>query len=300
MNSPGAEIEGLIKNAISYSFARNIDAGNLKDVDEKAIRVEWDDFVRALEESSPAFGNKDKEDIQAHYRKGVFNYGFEFDSIWNRLLILVNQSRTNSRTPLMSVLLDGEAGVGKTAIAAKISVESDFPFIRMISADSFIGYSEAQKCASLLKTFSDSYKSPLSIIFIDDIERIIEYSPIGPRFSNTVLQTLLVLIRKEPPTEFSRLFIISTTCISSLLEDLYLTQAFDVRITVPCLESPDEIRSALKECHNVVGSSINDMAAAVTKPISIKRLLMVVEMARQEDGMVSYETFAQCLHTMGL
>jgi len=43
---------------------------------------------------------------------------------------------------------------------------------------------------------SDSYKSPCSVIFIDDIERIIDYSRIGPRFSNTVLQTLLVLIRK--------------------------------------------------------------------------------------------------------
>jgi vesicle-fusing ATPase len=186
----------LVKNAVSYAFARNIDAGDLKSVDEKAIRVEWDDFQRALNESAPAFGNKDNEDIQTHYRNGIFNYGYEFDTIWNRLLTLVNQTRTNKRTPLMSVLLDGQTATGKTAIAAKISVESDFPYIRMISADSFIGYSESQKCGALLKTFSDSYKSSLSLIFIDDIERIIEYSPIGPRFSNTVLQTLMVLIRK--------------------------------------------------------------------------------------------------------
>jgi len=42
------------------------------------------------------------------------------------------------------------------------------------------------------QVFADSYKSPLSIIFIDDIERIIEYTPVGSRFSNSVLQTLFV------------------------------------------------------------------------------------------------------------
>ena len=96
----------------------------------------------------------------------------------------------------MSVLLEGQPGTGKTAIAAKLAIESDFPYIRMISADSMIGYTESRKCATLLKIFSDSYRSPLSIIFIDDIERLIEFSPIGPRFSNTVVQTLLILIRK--------------------------------------------------------------------------------------------------------
>ena len=41
-----------------------------------------------------------------------------------------------------------------------------------------------------------AYKSPLSMILIDDIERIIDYTPLGPRFSNMVLQALLVLLKK--------------------------------------------------------------------------------------------------------
>lgn len=44
--------------------------------------------------------------------------------------------------------------------------------------------------------FLDSYKSPLSIILIDDLERVIDFVRTGPRFSNTVLQTLLVLLKK--------------------------------------------------------------------------------------------------------
>lgn len=39
-------------------------------------------------------------------------------------------------------------------------------------------------------------QSPQSIVILDDIERLVEYVAIGPRFSNTILQTLLVLIKK--------------------------------------------------------------------------------------------------------
>jgi vesicle-fusing ATPase len=115
----------------------------------------------------------------------------------------------------------------------------------MISADTMIGYSEAQKCQTLLRVFTDSYKSPCSIIFIDDIERIIDYSRIGPRFSNTVLQTLLVLIRKIPP-ESSRLMIIATTSVRSEMEDLSLVSSFNVTLHVSQLQSPKEIAEVLK------------------------------------------------------
>lgn len=42
-------------------------------------------------------------------------------------------------------------------------------------------------------------QSPLSMVVLDDIERLLEYVGIGPRFSNTILQTLLVLLKKQPP-----------------------------------------------------------------------------------------------------
>ena len=37
------------------------------------------------------------------------------------------------------------------------------------------------------------------MIVLDDLERLLEYVPIGPRFSNTILQVLLVLLKKQPP-----------------------------------------------------------------------------------------------------
>ena len=327
-NFTGAEIEGLVRNAASFALARNIDLSSVKAIDDAALAVEWRDFERAFAESVPAFGNKDNDEINSYFRNGICQYGPSFDSFWTVLQRLIMQIRTSPRTPLMSILLEGQMSSGKTAVAAKLCSESDFPFVRMISADTMIGHSESQKCATLLRIFSDSYKSPLSIIFFDDIERIIDYSPIGPRFSNTVLQTLLVLIRKLPPVS-SRLMIIATTSISHLMEDLQLTAAFNVSVHVSQLQNPEEVAAVLTDY--IIGDAskgdgvqgpqqqqlkmtpqdIRDIAMTVTKPIGIKQLLMALEMARSdvEGGAddksagssctITPNQFMECLCTVG-
>ena len=63
---------------------------------------------------------------------------------------------------------------------------------------------QASKAGYISKVFLDSYKSPLSIILIDDLERVIDFVRTGPRFSNTVLQTLLVLLKKVGRGEAGR------------------------------------------------------------------------------------------------
>ncbi len=44
------------------------------------------------------------------------------------------------------------------------------------------------KASQITKVFEDAYKSPLSVVILDDVERLLEYVAIGPRFSNTILQ----------------------------------------------------------------------------------------------------------------
>ena len=87
---------------------------------------------------------------------------------------------------------------------------SEFPFIKLISPETMVGFSESQKIAQLHKIFSDSYKSPMSVLVVDALERLLgernmrnklitDWNPIGPRFSNGVLQALVVLFGKRPP-----------------------------------------------------------------------------------------------------
>lgn len=58
-------------------------------------------------------------------------------------------------------------------MAATIAQASDFPFIKLVSPDHMVGFSEGQKIAAITKVFQDSYRSPLSVIVVDNIERLL-------------------------------------------------------------------------------------------------------------------------------
>lgn len=85
------------------------------------------------------------------------------------------------------MLLDGVNGSGKTALAAKLAIESNFLYVKMVSPEMFVGKPDYVKVQEIVKVFDDAYKSDLSLIVLDDIERLIEYISIGSRFSNLLL-----------------------------------------------------------------------------------------------------------------
>lgn len=73
----------------------------------------------------------------------------------------------------MQSLFIGSPNVGKTCLAAMIAKNSDYPFIKVISADDMVGYTETAKCMALRKVFDDAYRSPLSCVIVDGIERLL-------------------------------------------------------------------------------------------------------------------------------
>lgn len=68
------------------------------------------------------------------------------------------QVRSSDNTPLVTCLLEGPAGTGKTALAATLAIESGFPFVKVVSAEAMVGYSEQAKCSQIAKVFDDAYK----------------------------------------------------------------------------------------------------------------------------------------------
>lgn len=74
---------------------------------------------------------------------------------------------------MVSILFHGIPGAGKSALAASLALKSDYPFIKLISAESMVGMTENAKINEINKVFNDSYKSPLSVIVIDNIERLL-------------------------------------------------------------------------------------------------------------------------------
>ena len=65
----------------------------------------------------------------------------------------------------------------------------------------------------------------MSCVLVDSLERLLDYGPIGPRYSNLTLQALLVLLKKNPP-KGRRLLIICTTSRKEVLDQVYSVYIF--------------------------------------------------------------------------
>ncbi|XP_074568067.1 vesicle-fusing ATPase [Curcuma longa] len=275
-NYSGAELEGVVKSAVSYALNRQISLDDLtKPLDEESIKVTMDDFLNALHEIVPAFGAS-TDDLERCRLNEIVDCGERHKYIQARAMLLVEEIKVGLGSPLVKCLLEGPSGSGKTAMAATIGLESDFPFVKIISAETMIGLSEASKCAQIVKVFEDAYKSLRSIIILDDIERLLEFVPIGPRFSTLILQTLLLLLKRLPP-KGKRLLVIGTTSVMGFLESVVISDAFSVSYHVPELNKED-VKKVLKQL-KVFREGDLDYAAEAVNEIPIKKLYMLVEMA---------------------
>ncbi|KAJ8626751.1 hypothetical protein MRB53_020058 [Persea americana] len=277
-NYSGAELEGVVKSAVSFALNRQVSLDDLtKPLDEESIKVTMDDFLNALHEIIPAFGAS-TDNLERCRLNGIVDCGERHKHIHKRAMLLVEQVRVSKGSPLVTCLLEGPSGSGKTAMAATIGIESEFPYVKIISAETMIGLSEGSKCAQIVKVFEDAYKSQLSIVILDDIERLLEYVAIGPRFSNLISQTLMVLLKRLPP-KGKNILVIGTTSEVGFLESLGICDAFSVTYHVPTLQT--EGAKKVLEALDVFDEDNIDTAAEALNNMPLKKLYMLVEMAAQ-------------------
>lgn len=307
-NYSGAELEGVCKSAASYALNRHVDYQDVrKKVDMSGMKVTMDDFQKALVEVQPAFG-MGKDDFARCLLGGFFIYGNRMRQALKSGKLFRDAVATEGGSPLLSVLIEGPSGTGKTALAALLAVESGFPFVRFVSPEQYVGYSEVAKCQALAKLFDDAQKSSLSVVVLDDIERMIEFSPIGPRFSNLILQTLIVLT-KRVPEKGRRLLLLGTTSCADMLERLDYRKAFSTELSMQPLNS-EEIASILDGTAEAVTLSrqadgdfstlqsststkvsfrsetdrLNTIEMLERNHVGVKKLLTILSMARTEGA----------------
>jgi len=271
VNYSGAELEGVVRNASTFALTRHMSSIEDQEITSSSsnpttIKITVDDFDRALREVKPLFGPALDEQIQI---QPVVGYGERYDTLWDNSCSFVKQLKQSNKTSRISLLLEGKEGSGKTSIAIKLARYTEFPFVKLLSAQPF----EQATAQKINKAFDDAQKSDFSVIILDDLERLIQY--VGGRFSNLVLQTLLVRIKDTfaIAQQGKKLLILATTSNENILDELGLLGCFNAAINIPYLDKREALKVMKAYNYNITQYFNYDSA------LGIKKLLFILEMA---------------------
>jgi len=278
-----------VRAASSFAFSRHIKVGTMASISDDVtdIKVKMQDFRASLEETKPLFGVSEEE-LTNCISRGIIPYSNSIASIMDLGRTDVSTVRDGVSQSLVT-LLHGPPGSGKTALAARLAIDSEFPYIKLVTPHDMIGMSEAMKVSQLDKVFRDADKSPLSIVVIDNIEGLLDWVPIGPRFSNTVLSALKNVLSSEPPKGRRRL-VFCTTSERSALANMQLIRYFSGQIAIPNVNSLDELVSVLRQTGTFADRDIQRVRMGLSETIGgedigvgIKAVLIALERSRQSS-----------------
>lgn len=297
----GAEIAAVVRSATNFVVAANFD-DDMRFKDENLV-IDMDSFKKALGENKPAFGIEEKA-LNQSLTGGFHVFGPEVQKVVDHLDSFLDQIKNpHTNTRLLALCLTGDVATGKTALACHCALRAKFPFVKLISASDLVQYGEHMKCEKINKVFEDAYKSEYSVIIIDDIERLLGFSPVGLRFSTRMLEILQTRCRTAPlPPEKHRRLAVICTATPRVLRDLEIGDTFDRVLEVPLVSQPEEVKYVLKamDCAISDESELEQISQCfMTDPIGIKKLQNIIYNAKQREPL-TYEGFCESMSLFGL
>merc|ERR1719259_798762 len=277
-NFSGAELEGLVKAASSCALKSYIHMSNKIEVDPKAIdkiKVCRKDFVYSLENDvKPSLGTSD-EPLNKFIERGVIEWG-DIGELLEKGRMFVNQARSPQTSSRLCMLLEGAPNAGTSALAAYLAKNSEFPFVKVITSRDMVGFTESAKCLRINKIFDDAYRSEMSCIFLNDIEQLMGYSPVGPRYQSLVLDALYSLLSSSPP-KGRKLLVICSSKRREVLKEFGLLPLFTAVLRVPYIQQVEDVRTVLQSSQVMtpqeIGKVVSHLSTGGRVSVGVKKLL---------------------------
>jgi len=310
-NFSGAEIEGLCRAAAFTAMYQLVKPSGKEKTDPDAFEkllVKRSDFVYALEHDlKPMFGTAEEE-LASYAPRGIMIWGEGVTrclSMGELAVRAVAQADRETYRPV-TLLLEGPSKAGKTALAVEVARRSDFPFVKIVTSHKMIGFTEVAKCAAIKKVFDDAAKSPMSVVIVDNIEGLIEYNPVGPRFSNYMVTAIKDLISQPLPAG-RRMLVLATTSVRAAMEEQNMTQAFSWHIHVNMMSTPAHITAALEEDGRLTSGEITQIERSLSQRsdsnqlcVGIKHLIDLVDLISKMDAEFRISAFLSKLEDESL
>lgn len=203
-NYTGAEIEGVVKNAVSYAISRELDPKNLNIKDIKPI-ISQDDFLKSIDEITPQFGSKSKI-IDTICNKKLELYDTEYKNIYTTIKNSINLLQNGNK---MSFLIAGPNYIGKTKLVSHIAIESNYYCVKFINSELLLN--SYNKDILLNDIINVSINTKTVIFILDSIEKLIEYSKLGNIYNNKILQVIYAVLDKVITNENKVVFLMTSS-----------------------------------------------------------------------------------------
>lgn len=214
-NFTGAELEAVVKNAVSYSIAKELDPSNLNSAKNVNPIVSQLELVKSATEIKPQFGSVSKE-IDLLIPHTFELYSNEYTNIYNDIMGKISKLLKGN---LLSILMQGDLYVGKTTMACIIAKKCGYNCIKYVNSETLMNYTFKEN--RIYDIFEQGYKSESLIFILDSIEKIIEYSKLGNIYNNKILQIIYTLLSKIIETN-KKVVIILTSSNRQLMNSLEL------------------------------------------------------------------------------
>ncbi len=194
-NYTGAEIESVVKKASSYAVHGVLTSDTPEKYDNIVITPEH--LLRGIRQTVPALGrslnscgdmevSEDTKHIKAKYKEFAIQY--------------IVPSRVEYKT--YSVLVYGISQSGKSSLLSVLPfLFTDCIYTKIIKAVDVVEMDDFARIGYIMKIVKDAYLSENSLVMIDDVDVVINFSSFSGSvvYSNRLLQCILTIVKTQRP-----------------------------------------------------------------------------------------------------